>query len=87
MEEQIKKLLSAVVHPETEQNIVQSGVLQSVTAREDKITVVLCFPKARDPFAVRIKNIVEKMLRERERSARNRTYWLPLLSIKSEERN
>ncbi len=64
MEEQIKKLLSAVVHPETEQNIVQSGVLQSVTAREDKITVVLCFPKARDPFAVRIKNIVEKMLRD-----------------------
>ena len=62
MEEQIKKLLSAVVHPETEQNIVESGVLQSVTAREDKITVVLCFPKARDPFAVRIKNIVEKML-------------------------
>ena len=40
MEEQIKKLLSAVVHPETEQNIVDSGVLQSVTAREDKITVV-----------------------------------------------
>ena len=62
MEEQIKKLLSAVVHPETEQNIVESGVLQSVTAREDKITVVLCFTKARDPFAVRIKNIVEKML-------------------------
>ena len=64
MEEQIKKLLSAVIHPETEQNIVQSGVLQSVTAREDKITVVLCFPKARDPFAVRIKNLVEKMLRD-----------------------
>ena len=64
MEEQIKKLLSAVVHPETEQNIVQSGVLQSVTAREDKITVVLCFPKAKDPFAVRIKNLVEKMLRD-----------------------
>ena len=64
MEEQIKKLLSAVVHPETEQNIVQSGVLQSVTAREDKITVVLCFTKARDPFSVRIKNIVEKMLRD-----------------------
>ena len=64
MEEQIKKLLSAVVHPETEQNIVQSGVLQSVTAREDKITVVLCFPKAKDPFVVRIKNLVEKMLRD-----------------------
>lgn len=34
-----------------------------------------------------IEDIVGKMLRERNRSARNRTYWLPLLSIKSEERN
>ncbi|MBR4995417.1 MAG: Mrp/NBP35 family ATP-binding protein [Alistipes sp.] len=62
MEQQIRKLLTAVVHPETQQNIVESGVVESVTAREDKITVVLCFAKARDPFAVRIKNIVEKML-------------------------
>ena len=62
MEQQIKELLARVVHPETQQSIVESGVLESVTAREDKIVVVLCFQKARDPFAVRIKNLTEKIL-------------------------
>ena len=64
MEQQIRKLLSAIVHPETQQDIVASGVVEQVTAREDKITVVLCFQKARDPFAVRIRNLVEKTLQE-----------------------
>ena len=62
MEQEIRKLLSQIVHPETQQSITESGVLESVTAREDKIVVVLCFQKARDPFAVRIKNLTEKIL-------------------------
>lgn len=64
MEQQIKELLVRVVHPETQQNIVQSGIVESVTAREDKIVVVLCFPKARDPFAQRIRTVVEQLLKE-----------------------
>ena len=64
MEEQIKSLLSQIIHPETEKNIVESGVVESLTVREDKIVVVLCFAKARDPFAIRIKNLVEHMLSE-----------------------
>ena len=64
MEQQIRKLLSAIVHPETQQDIVASGVVEQLSAREDKITVVLCFPKARDPFAVRIRNLVEKTLQD-----------------------
>lgn len=64
MEQQIKELLSRIVHPETQQNIVESGVVESVTAREDKIVVVLCFAKARDPFAQRIRTIVEQLLKE-----------------------
>lgn len=64
MEQQIRKLLSAISHPETQQDIVASGIVEQVTAREDKITVVLCFPKARDPFAVRIRNLVEQTLKE-----------------------
>ena len=64
MEQQIKQLLSQVVHPETQQNIVESGVVDSIVCREDKITVVLCFAKARDPFAVKIKNLVENMLQK-----------------------
>ena len=64
MEEQIKSLLSQIIHPETQQNIVESGVVESLSVREDKIVVVLCFAKARDPFAVRIKSLVEQMLAE-----------------------
>ena len=64
MQEKVKSSLRGIIHPETQQNIVDSGVVEQVTAREDKITVVLCFPKSRDPFAVRIKSLVEQTLRE-----------------------
>ena len=64
MQDKVKELLRGIIHPETEQNIVDSGVVEQVTAREDKITVVLCFAKSRDPFAVRIKSIVEQTLVE-----------------------
>ena len=62
MKEDILKLLGGIVHPETQQNIVESGIVESVTAQNDKVVVVLCFPKARDPFAIRIKNLVEKSI-------------------------
>jgi ATP-binding protein involved in chromosome partitioning len=64
MQEKVKSVLKGIIHPETQQNVVESGVVEQVTAREDKITVVLCFPKSRDPFAVRIKSLVEQMLKE-----------------------
>ena len=64
MEQQIKELLARVIHPETQQNIVESGIVESVTAREDNSVVVLCFQKARDPFAQRIRTLVEQMLKE-----------------------
>ncbi|MBP3290755.1 MAG: P-loop NTPase [Alistipes sp.] len=64
MEQQIKELLARVVHPETQQNIVQSGIVESVTAREEKIFVVVCLPKARDPISQRIRTVVEQLLKE-----------------------
>ena len=64
MQEKVKSSLRGIIHPETQQNIVESGIVEQVTAREDKITVVLCFPKSRDPFAVRIKSLVEQTLKE-----------------------
>ena len=67
MQEKVKSVLKGIIHPETQQNIVESGVVEQVTAREDKITVVLCFPKSRDPFAVRIKSLVEQMLKEQQK--------------------
>ena len=64
MEEKIKRLLASVVHPETGQDIVSSGFIEHTASTEGKVTVVLRFAKARDPFAVKIKNQAENLLRE-----------------------
>lgn len=63
MEEKIKRLLASIVHPETERNLVESGFVEHVAAAAGKVTVVLRFSKARDPFAVKIKNAAEELLR------------------------
>lgn len=62
METEIKKLLASIVHPETGTDIVTGGMVEHIAATEAKKTVVLRFAKARDPFAVKIKNQVEKLL-------------------------
>ena len=59
MEEKIRHLLASLVHPETGQDIVSSGFIEHI----GKITVVLRFAKARDPFAVKIKNQAEELLK------------------------
>lgn len=64
MEEKIKKLLAGVVHPETGEDLVVSGFIENITAEDNRIVVTLCFPKARDPFALKIKNQTEALLRE-----------------------
>lgn len=64
MEEKIRHLLASVVHPETGENLVASGFIEHIAAAAGKITVVLRFAKARDPFAVKIKNQVEALLHE-----------------------
>ena len=64
MEQKVNDILAGIIHPETERNIIESGMVESVTAREDKIVVVLRFQKARDPFANRIKSLAEKLLAE-----------------------
>lgn len=64
MQEKVKSVLRGIIHPETQQNIVDSGIVERLAASENKITVVLCFPKSRDPFAVRIKSLVEQTLKE-----------------------
>ena len=64
MKEQILNLLRGVVHPETGQNIVESGFVEKVGASEAAITVSVRFTKGRDPFAVKIKNQAEAILKE-----------------------
>lgn len=63
MEEQIKKLLSTIVHPETGEDLVKSGFLEHLATTEEKITVVLRFAKPHDPFSTKIKNQVEATLK------------------------
>lgn len=64
MEEKIKRLLASLVHPETGKDIVASGFVEHIAAAAGKVTVVVRFAKTRDPFAVKIKNQAEAILRE-----------------------
>ena len=64
MENRIQSLLGAIVHPETEQNIVESRIVDRIAADDAKIGITLCFAKTRDPFALKIKSQVEATLRE-----------------------
>lgn len=62
MKQRIESILSAVVHPETGRNIVESGLVDSLSADGEKITLTLCFPKSRDPFAAKIRQQVQDLL-------------------------
>ncbi len=64
MEQRIRQLLTAIVHPETGANIVAGGIVGNIACTDDKITVVLHFAKTRDPFALKIKTQVETLLKE-----------------------
>lgn len=64
MEEKIRELLAAIVHPETEKNIVEGGFVEHLAAEEGKIMLSLRFDKTRDPFALKIKNQAEATLRQ-----------------------
>lgn len=62
MEEKIKELLRTVVHPETGTDIVTGSVVERIAVQEGHVAVTLQFAKARDPFAVKIKNQVQHLL-------------------------
>ena len=50
-EQQIKSWLLEVVHPaKGSQNIIELGMVDSVSLEEGKVTVTLAFPKRRDPL-------------------------------------
>ena len=63
MNEQLEALLRQIIHPETEQNIVDSGFLDRADMGEDgSIAITLRFQKARDPYAQKIKRQVEELM-------------------------
>ena len=64
MENEIKGLLAAVVHPETGKDLVSDGFIEHIASTANKITIVLRFAKTRDPFAGKIRKQVETILQE-----------------------
>lgn len=63
MKQQIKDLLGEVIHPETGESLVAMGCIEHIDAAKNKVTVVLRFAKGRDPFAIKLKNQVEGVLK------------------------
>ena len=63
MEEQIRRLLGSVIHPETGRDIVADGLVEHIEAAAGKITVVLRMARPRDPFTLKIKTQTEELLR------------------------
>jgi len=64
MNEQLEALLRQIIHPETEQNIVDSGFVDRADRGDDgSIAITLRFQKARDPFAQRVKRQVEELMK------------------------
>ena len=63
MNEQLEALLRQIMHPETGQNIVDSGFVDRADRGEDgSVAITLRFQKARDPFAQKIKRQVEQLM-------------------------
>ncbi|MDE6045896.1 MAG: iron-sulfur cluster assembly protein, partial [Alistipes sp.] len=62
MENEIKRLLATIVHPETGDDLVAGGMVEHIAATADKATVVLRFARARDPFAAKLKTQAERLL-------------------------
>ena len=60
----IEQILSGITHPETNQDIVSGGIVESINADKDKIAISLLFTRNRDPFALSIKRSAEHLLKE-----------------------
>jgi len=65
MNEQLEIILRRIMHPETGENIVDSGFVERAEqGANGDIAVTLRFAKARDPFAAKIRSQVEAAMAE-----------------------
>lgn len=51
----LEEVLKKVIHPESGQNIIDSGIVTAIEIKENNIDLVLMFEKATDPFINSIK--------------------------------
>ena len=63
-ENRIKSVLGGIVHPETGEDIVSSGIVEHITANGQDAVITLAFRKRRDPFANSIKRQVTAAVTE-----------------------
>ena len=59
IQEDIRRVLSGIVHPAEQKDIVALGLVGEIRTEEEKVRIVLDFPKARDPFLHSIRKAVE----------------------------
>ncbi len=64
MKEQIKQLLSTIVHPELKQNIIDAAIVAEIEINVKQIAITLLYKKPVDPLANVIKRNVEELLRK-----------------------
>ena len=53
----IENVLAQIAHPETNKNIIDSGIVKSVAVHGERISIVLTFARKRDPFEQSIKKL------------------------------
>ncbi|MDE6140443.1 MAG: Mrp/NBP35 family ATP-binding protein [Alistipes sp.] len=71
MNEHLEIILKGIMHPETGDNIVDSGFVERAEQGADgDIAITLRFAKARDPFAAKIRSQVERAIGEAFPSAK-----------------
>ena len=62
--DQILEALQTVKHPETRKNIVESEMVESLEISEGKVSFMLKFQKAKDPFSASMKKTAEAALKK-----------------------
>lgn len=65
MNDQILRILSGIIHPEGDKDIVALGMVEALEVTQEKITISLRLKKPRDPFAATIKQQCERVLAEK----------------------
>lgn len=63
--EELLDILSKIIHPDRDKDIVSLGMVENPVATGDKIQFTLNFEKARDPFMASIKRAAETAITEK----------------------
>jgi len=66
--QQLLDALSSVKHPETRISIVEAGMIENLELTENKVSFMLNFKKAKDPFSASMKKTAEAALKKLDES-------------------